>query len=177
MLTKKMRRRHRWKKCCICSEHRRDDPGHRCMPDPPYSDGTQCAFTKYWLYYKGTQKFKKDRAVYLGHRFSLMSEKSFRIVVLVVGILLTCIVKYSFDSYNDVFYPEKGLWYSIYLFLGSALISVSAVFGTMFIDRKLEETIPWKTKNNIFRSIICSIPTSKRCILSLPLLWVRPSRC
>ena len=104
--------------------------------------------------------------MYLGHRFSLMSEKSFRIVVLAVGVLLTCIVKYSFDSYNGVFYPEKGLWYSIYLFLGSALISVSAVFGTMFIDRKLEETVPWRTTNNIFRFTLQGIATLLYCIFS-----------
>ena len=104
--------------------------------------------------------------MYLGHRFSLMSEKSFRIVVLAVGVLLTCIVKYSFDSYNDVFYPEKGLWYSIYLFFGSALISVSAVFGTMFIDRKLQETFPWKTKNNVFRFTFQGIATLLYCIFS-----------
>ena len=95
-----------------------------------------------------------------------MPERSFRIVVLVVGILLTSIVKYSFDSYNDVFYPEKGLWYFIYLFLGSGLIATSAVFGNLLINRKLEKALPWRTTNNIFRFTLQGIATLLYCILS-----------
>ncbi len=95
-----------------------------------------------------------------------MSEKSLRIVVIVVGILLTCIVKYSFDSYNGVFYPERGLWYFLYLFCGSVLIAVSAVFGNSFINRKLDSAVPWNTKNNVFRFALQGMATLLYCIVS-----------
>jgi two-component system, LytTR family, sensor kinase len=95
-----------------------------------------------------------------------MSEKTLRTVVFAVGILLTCIVKYSFDSYNDVFYPGKGLLYFFYLFLGSVLIAASAVFGNLFINRELEKAVPWRTKNNIFRFTLQGITALLYCILS-----------
>ncbi len=100
------------------------------------------------------------------HRFSLMPERSFRIVVLVLGIFLTSVIKYSFDSYNNAFYPEKGSWYFIYLFLSSGLIATSAVFGNLLINKKFERALPWRTTNNISRFTLQGIATLLYCVFS-----------